>query len=781
MTTDDPRDNSKEYAENWKNSPYRKYVEFPVNISEEIQITPEINYHHTGDVTYSCPLDKSPSITYNSNPSVKVEWNPEIHFQEENKMEKVDEKVAVIFGATGQDGYYLTELLLEKRYKVVAVRRRSATNNAIRLEEFKSNENFSLVTGDVTDYSSILNILKEHRPIEIYNLAAQSHVGISFDQPQLTWEVTAKGCMNILEAIHFLHGSSYSPKFYQASTSEMFGDNYTGGKSKDLQGFYKYDDTTARFQDEDTPFNPQSPYAVAKLAAHHQTRLYRECYGMHASSGILFNHESPLRGENFVTRKITKYCARLKKYLDDNPVGVNHAVPVQDMPVFPKLMLGNLESRRDWGHARDYCINLDVPILTVDGWKYYDDIEIGDVIINFDSNNNRLSQDEVQKKVLLDTDGEKIRLSGRGVHLDVTHNHRIYYQQKSKTSKGGWSDWKVCTAIEFYDKLNRLASRTRYDYRLPHFQDYHSDIDLSINGLTVSDEMIYLMGILLSEGHLSSDMGNGNVVSISQSLIANEKVYNKIEDCIHKLDLEYRIRNRNDGVTEWLFNAESSKEILTWFDKNNVHIMPKWCYRLTQYHANVLIKAMMDGDGCWGSMTYTSKRYLLAVDFQSIAAIAGFRSTQIKKDKSVYRVCLITKRKKYTYIQSTDLINDGHTKVWCVTTKNGTIVTRDRDCISVSGNCEAMWLMLQQKDADDYVISKGHTHSIRELLDVAFGYIGVDDWTPWVGQDPKFMRPAEVEYLLGKSDKAKRVLGWTPKVTFQQLIEEMIDHDYSKE
>ena len=181
---------------------------------------------------------------------------------------------ALVFGATGQDGFYLVKLLLEKDYEVVAVRRRSATNNAIHLEEFKEHDNFTLVTGDVTDYSSILNLIQDNKPDEIYNLAAQSHVGISFEQPQLTWEVTGKGCMNILEAIRFLHNDNilvngYKPKFYQASTSEMFGDNYTGGLQSDLKGIVDYNDKTARYQDENTACNPQSTYAVAQLAAHH--------------------------------------------------------------------------------------------------------------------------------------------------------------------------------------------------------------------------------------------------------------------------------------------------------------------------------------------------------------------------------------------------------------------------------------------------------------------------------------------------------------------------------
>ena len=254
-------------------------------------------------------------------------------------------KTALIFGVTGQDGYYLTKLLLEKNYKVIGINRRSSVSNTERLDKFKSDDNFRLVEGDVTDLSCILSIISENKPNEIYNLAAQSHVGTSFSQPQLTWDVTAKGCMNILEAIRSVYTHIYKPKFYQASTSEMFGDQY----SKAVDTFEAGDTyKLAKYQDENTPFNPQSPYAVAKLAAHHQTRLYREAYGIFACSGILFNHESKHRGEHFVTRKITKYVARLfdiGQRIDDN---------TQAFEDLGMLKLGNLDSSRDWGFAGDF-------------------------------------------------------------------------------------------------------------------------------------------------------------------------------------------------------------------------------------------------------------------------------------------------------------------------------------------------------------------------------------------------------------------------------------------
>ena len=248
-------------------------------------------------------------------------------------------KTAVIFGVTGQDGCHLSDFLLHKDYNVVGVARRSSTDNTIRLEEIKDHENFKLVEGDVLDPSSINSTIHEHEPDEVYNLAAQSHVGTSFEQPSLTFQTNAIGVLNILETIRTTKPDT---KFYQASTSEIFGNNYS------------LDSQKTKFQDEQTPFAPCSPYAVAKEAAHRLVFTYRESYGLHASAGILFNHEGPNRGEKFVTRKITKYVGSLV-HRSWNEMG--HTEKIYDVlqpdEVDP-LLLGNLDTRRDWGYAGDY-------------------------------------------------------------------------------------------------------------------------------------------------------------------------------------------------------------------------------------------------------------------------------------------------------------------------------------------------------------------------------------------------------------------------------------------
>ena len=239
---------------------------------------------------------------------------------------------AIIFGITGQDGSYLAELLIEKGYEVVGITRRVSVPTLNRINHILPK--IKIVEGDITDAFSVSNVIKEEEPDEIYNLAAQSHVGTSFKQPSLTWDVTAGGVLNILEAIRY-SGRKDAIKFYQASSSEMFGKNYNL-----REGFAEM----IKFQDEKTPFAPQSPYAIAKLAAHHLVRNYRDSYGIFACSGILFNHESERRGEKFVTRKITKWIGEFVASGMDKE--------------FPTLRLGNLDAKRDWGHAEDYVMGM---------------------------------------------------------------------------------------------------------------------------------------------------------------------------------------------------------------------------------------------------------------------------------------------------------------------------------------------------------------------------------------------------------------------------------------
>ena len=235
-------------------------------------------------------------------------------------------KTALITGITGQDGSYLAELLLDKGYEVHGIKRRSSQFNTERIDHLYTDPHFKglpfhLHYGDMTDSTNLIRIIQETQPDEIYNLAAQSHVQVSFDSPEYTADVDALGAMRMLEAIRIL-GMEKKTRFYQASTSELYG---------------KIQETP---QSETTPFYPRSPYGVAKLYAFWISVNYREAYGIYASNGILFNHESPRRGETFVTRKITRAAVRIAEGIQE------------------KTFLGNLNAKRDWGHAKDYVYGM---------------------------------------------------------------------------------------------------------------------------------------------------------------------------------------------------------------------------------------------------------------------------------------------------------------------------------------------------------------------------------------------------------------------------------------
>ncbi len=231
-------------------------------------------------------------------------------------------KTALITGITGQDGSYLVRFLIEKGYRVFGIKRRASSFNTERIDDIyedihEQEPRYRLIYGDMVDATNLIRIVQETQPDEIYNLAAQSHVQVSFETPEYTANADALGALRVLEAVRIL-GLGNKTRLYQASTSELYGN------------------ATESPQNESTPFHPRSPYAAAKLYAYWMMVNYREAYGFHASNGILFNHESPMRGETFVTRKITRAVAAIKHGLQD------------------RVYLGNLDAKRDWGHARDY-------------------------------------------------------------------------------------------------------------------------------------------------------------------------------------------------------------------------------------------------------------------------------------------------------------------------------------------------------------------------------------------------------------------------------------------
>lgn len=659
-------------------------------------------------------------------------------------------KKALITGITGMDGSYLAELLIDKGYEIHGIIRRSSSFNTGRIDHIF--DKLHLYYGDVTDTLSLEHIIQEVKPDEIYNLAAQSHVAVSFELPEYTGQVDGLGVLKLLEAV-----KRYSPdsKIYQASTSELFG------KVQEIP------------QKETTPFYPRSPYAAAKLYAYWICRNYREAYNLFISNGILFNHESERRGETFVTKKITKGLVNWKK-------------------TKKPIHLGNLNAKRDWGYAKDYCVDLDTSILTNKGFKYRNQIKNEDIIINYNLQNEKWENDKIIKIYDVPYIGKMYTFKGNNLIFRCSENHRIIYKRKTKKHKY-FDDvkWKECSAGEFYKLFKEQTIREKYNFCFPGFHGSIEKEDLKI----INDDMIKLIGYIVSEGHLhqNKEIGRGIDLSVSQS---RKKYFEDLKTCIDNLNLKYSIRKRDDDLFEFTFDSESRNKILDYFDSYDIHDLPNYIFEMSTRQLNILFTSMMNGDGSWACTTYVSKRKKLAMDFKLVCEILGYK-TSIKKrvNGDIYNVHFFGGNKtKYSLVDDIE-VEDVEENIWCVETdKNKTIITKKDDTTFISGNCNGMWLMLQQEKPDDFILATGESHSNREFVEEACKYIDVE--IEWKGDgldeigvdkktgkdiiiqvDPKYFRPTEVDLLLGDPTKAKEILGWEPKTKFKDLVKIMMDYD----
>ena len=645
------------------------------------------------------------------------------------------QKIALIIGANGQDASYMAEFLTEKEYEVHGTIRRNSVpeSQTTRIEHLREKNLIKLHYMDLTDPISVESIINELKPDEIYHLAAQSHVQISFELPKYTLDVNAGGTLSVLEAVR-----KFSPKskVYHAATSEMFGNSYDEDK----------------FQRETTPLTPVSPYGCSKLYAHSLCHNYRNAYSMFICSGILFNHESPRRGINFVTNKVVLEAVKIKLGLSN------------------ELVLGNLNAMRDWGHAKDYCIDLDTKILTKQGYKYRHEINVGDEIINFNVKTNQWEEDTIEEIYDVEHNGEMFNFNGNGFNFRCSPNHRMFYQKKSKLSKNWGNVWLEISAKELYDKMKDNKLRTKYDYRFPGFTGINQ------KEYDINDDMLILIGYLVTEGclSLSKKIGGGAQLSVSQS---NKKYLQELILCIENLKLEYHLNIREDGVHEFVFNSKSRDEILSYFEGYDIHELPSFIYSLSKRQSSLLFKTMMDCDGCWSMMSYNSKRLKLSKQFSDVANFSGYRTKLNKLKSGIYSITVFSHSKKSVHQYITDVKEEYvNENIWCIKTKNnGTIITENKKGNFISGNCKGMWLMLQQDEPKDYVLSTGESKSVLDLVNYVFNKLDINVYKH-VKTDSKFERAEELHYLRGDSTKARTELGWKPEYTFETMLDEMIDY-----
>jgi GDP-mannose 4,6-dehydratase len=681
----------------------------------------------------------------------------------------MEKKVALITGITGQDGSYLAEFLLKKGYEVHGIKRRTSLFNTDRIDHLyqdphEKDVNLHLHFGDMTDSMNLTRIIQEVQPDEIYNLAAMSHVAVSFETPEYVANADGTGTLRILEAIKLL-GLTKKTKVYQASTSELYG---------------KVQETP---QSETTPFYPRSPYAVAKMYAYWITVNYREAYGMFACNGILFNHESPVRGETFVTRKITRATSKI-------------ALGLQD-----KLYLGNLNAKRDWGHAKDYCVDLDTEILTTEGFKRREDIEVGDRVINFNHEKDIWEYDSIKQIYDVAYRGDMYHFLGNGLDFRCSENHRVFYKRKTKKHKA-WGDlkWQESIAKDVFDIFKDKSLRTKYDFCFPGFQGLDEDIK---DEFVIDDNYLKLIGYLVTEGclSLSKNIGGGATLSVSQS---KKRYYEELKSIIDALELNYRERVREDEVVEFIFSSQSRDIILEYFDDLDIHKLPKYIYMLSKRQLILIYNAMMNADGCWSMMSYSSKRKYLIETFQDIVSLLGYRSKLSRYKSGIYSLQIFSKAKKSVNNFVTEIRKDkAEENIWCVETdKNKTIITKRNDTIFVSGNCKMMWMILQADEPEDWVIATGQTTTVRDFVKISFAYAGIElefrgegidekayvrscsnpKYQLEIGKEvisvnPRYFRPTEVDLLLGDPTKAEEKLGWVREYKLKELVDDMMQSD----
>lgn len=735
-------------------------------------------------------------------------------------------KTAIIYGVTGQDGFYLTGELLKRDYRVIGITRRSSTDNTTRLVNFLPNKNLILEEGDVTDPFSISNLIIKYRPQEIYNLAAQSHVATSFSQPALTWDITAGGCLNLLEAIR---NSGLSIKFYQASSSEMFGKNYSIGPDGN------------KYQNEDTPMLPQSPYAIAKLAAHHLVRNYRDSYGIFACSGILFNHETLSYGTPIIIQKnglidilpIGDVARFHTGVLFDMDQGYQEGKPITDIKIWDQSGWVDISWVSGYPHkqdknprvinARNFCYTAtgSHPCIMEDGSeKNTSDLQTGDRVKNIPYPDVKgvedISLEEAEWLGMLVGDGNLHHNTPRFTNKDnavkqkfadlwcsfvdggYCENHDSYsgfneeYVGQLKCYPIQSCDYDIYTndISPFGHKNKKVPAKilnSSVDIMEAFLKGYNACDGLKTNRYTYLFKNFKTNSATLAAGLLflvSKVTGQEYNITIEESWKWGKQQFyysiNFLSDNEGSFDKYNKIKPMIDQKVPLRQICKQTGISRKFIQKVNRGYVPSQTSVLKKCSNEIKKIIDIPNYSGWFFDLETSSGTFHAGVGQGVVHNSPQRGANFVTRK-------ITKwigglKTTFKYINDFNFTPDkihacgvSYPKL-----KLGNLDAK-RDWGHAKDYCRAMYLMLQQEKPDDYVVSTGETHTVREFLDLAFKVAGLPDYNNFILIDKNLYRPSEVDFLLGDCTKAKTVLHWAPEYDFQTLVEEMVEHDIHEE
>ncbi len=644
-------------------------------------------------------------------------------------------KRALITGLTGQDGSYLAELLLDKGYEVHGLVRRTATPSTERIEHIL--DRINLIVGDMSDQTSLIDAVAKAQPDEVYNLAAQSFVGDSWTVPLNTGDVDGLGVARLLEAIR---REKPDARFYQASSSEMYGKVH------------------AVPQTEETPFHPRSPYGVAKVYGYYITLNYRESFGMHASNGILFNHESPRRGLEFVTRKITDAVARIK------------------LGVQTELRLGNLDAKRDWGFAGDYVEMM---------WLMLQQDEPGDYVVATGETHTVREFCEIAFSRVGLAYEDYVVVDPRFVRpAEVDLLLGDADQGEERLGLGAQGDLRGTCRDDGRRRHGARRARSGVSERGPMTKR------ALITGVAGQDGT-YLSELLLGKGYQVygivgpypgrflewAKQYEGRLFPIDADLTNMESLLAAVETA--RPDEVYNFAAQSSVGDSWT-EAIATTEVNAVGVLRLLEALHELAPQARFFQAS---SAEMFGNAAEMPQSETtplrprspyaaSKTYAFHIvgSFRDSYQMHASNGIMFNHESPLRGLQFVTRK-----------ITDGVARI-----KHGLAETialgnldAKRDWGFAGDYVEAMWLMLQQDAPDDYVVATGEVHTVRDFCEAAFAHVGLD-YEKHVVVDERFFRPVDVHVLYGDPSKAKAVLGWEPKVGFGQLVQMMVDADMER-